>query len=118
MMAVEVKGLRTSCGGVAVVDDLGPCRPPLIVLSAARLVVLPVLSFFSDVIVGGAEWRGNLGALFPLKHPQSGPADTWDPSGPVLACENLAVPVAGAVLAGAGSVRFFGWDSGAAEERR
>lgn len=80
-------------------------------VAAVGLAVLFVLSFFSDVfLVGGPEWMGNVGALFPLKHLQNGLADAWDPSGPVVAWENLAVMAVWAVGAGALSVRFFRWE--------
>jgi ABC-type multidrug transport system permease subunit len=80
-------------------------------VAAVGLAVLFVLSFFSDVfLVGGPEWMGNVGALFPLKHLQNGLADAWDPSGPVIAWENLAVMAGWAVGAGALSVRFFRWE--------
>lgn len=81
-------------------------------VGAVGLMILFVLSFFSDVFIvgGGPAWLGAVGSIFPLKHLQNALAAAWDPAGPVVAWADVAVLFAWAVVAGALAVRLFRWD--------
>ena len=81
-------------------------------VGAVGLMFLFVLSFASDVFIGGGgpDWLGTFGSLFPLKHLQNALADAWDPGGPVLDWVHYAVLLAWAAGAAALAVRFFRWE--------
>lgn len=81
-------------------------------VGAVGLMFLFVLSFASDVFIGGGgpDWLSTFGSLFPLKHLQNALADAWDPGGPVMDWVHYLVLLAWAAGAAALAVRFFRWE--------
>jgi hypothetical protein len=87
-------------------------------VGAVGLVILFLLSFFSDVfLTAGPEWMGVVGSLFPLKHLQNGLAAAWAPGSAPL-WPHLLVLAGWAAAAGALAARRFRWASGSAEGTR
>lgn len=117
-VAVTVPGILL--GAVVVVVGavaLGACGfalaaavPNAKAVGAVGLVVLLPLSFFSEVfVVGGPQWMGRVGDLFPLKHLQNALALAWAPQ-PSVGWAHLAVLTVWGVGAGLVAVRWFRWD--------
>jgi ABC-type multidrug transport system permease subunit len=80
-------------------------------VGAVGLVVLLPLAFFSQVFVlGGPEWMGRVGDVFPLKHLQNALALAWAPE-PSVGWVHVAVLAGWGVVAGLAALRWFRWDA-------
>lgn len=89
---------------------LAAAVPSAKAVGAVGLVVLLPLAFFSEVfVVGGPDWMGRVGDVFPLKHLQNALALAWAPE-PSVGWVHLAVLTAWGVVAALAAVRWFRWD--------
>lgn len=92
---------------------LAALMPSARAVGAVGLILLFVLSFFSDVFINaGPDWMSTIGSLFPLKHLQNGLATTWHSDGTQFPWLNLVVLVGWGVTAGLLAIWRFRWEPG------
>ncbi|WP_177216838.1 ABC transporter permease [Mycetocola miduiensis] len=128
-LAAVAYGLRISVAGLALglvvvlvgTGSLAACGfllaavvPTARAVGAVGLLLLFLLSFFSDVFVtAGPDWMGTVGAFFPLKHLQNGLATAWHSDGADVPWLNIVVLTLWGVIAAGLAVRLFRWEPAA-----
>ncbi|MET0934024.1 MAG: ABC transporter permease [Mycetocola sp.] len=99
-------GCLSACGFL-----LAAIVPSARAVGAVGLILLFVLSFFSDVfITAGPDWMGTVGAVFPLKHLQNGLATAWESNGSEIPWLNILVLSVWGIVAAVLAVRLFRWE--------
>lgn len=106
VVVVVGTGSLAACGFL-----LAAVVPTARAVGAVGLILLFVLSFFSDVFINaGPEWMGVVGSLFPLKHFQNGLATAWASDGTDMPWFNILVLAVWGAVAAALAVRLFRWE--------